>query len=177
MKARLFVAFALAFFLFTALAMPADAKKPVVGEMDLQFNLGWPGPQAEVPIWVGTVTIDGVDHGMAFFNIGTGKPFADQPNPDAVLFAGEIWTIYDKLGLVFDEDGVLTTFAPGDVLLSGQDQGTVTLSNATYRLNGSVEEANGDFSTWLDRKVHMNGDIEFYPSGAPHFAPGTFRLN
>jgi len=177
MKAKLLATIALILMLLTTLARPADAKEPLVGEMDLQFNLGWPGPQDEVPTWVGTITIDEVDYGMAFFNIGTGKPFAEQPNPDSVLFAGEIWVIYDDLELVFDENGVLTTFTPGDVALSGLDTGNVRLSNSKYRLKGTVDEANGMFADWLGRRVHMSGDIDFYPFGAPRFAPGTLRLN
>ncbi len=177
MKARLLSTLAVILMLMTALVVPADAKTPLVGEMDLQFNLGWPGPQAEVPTWVGTITIDGVVYGMAFFNVGTGKPFVEQPNAESVLFAGEIWAIYDKLDLVFNDTGALTTFEPGTILLSGHDTGNVTLANNEYRLNGTVEEARGVFADWIGRQVHMRGDVEFYPFGAPRFAPGTLRLN
>jgi hypothetical protein len=177
MKTKLFAALALIAILSTALVVPADAKKPLEGEMELQFNRGWSEPQTEVPIWVGTITIDEEEYGMAFFNVGTGKPFVGQPNPDHVIFAGEIWTIYEHLEFGFDENGVLATFEPGNVLLSGPDSGTVTLANNKYRLNGSVEEANGQFSFWLGHTVHMRGVVEFDADGAPRFAPGTFRLN
>ncbi len=49
-------------------------EKPLRGTMDLQFNLAWPGPQEDIPDWVGHITIDGDVYGMVFFNIGTGKP-------------------------------------------------------------------------------------------------------
>ncbi len=45
-------------------------------------------------------------------------------------------------------------------------------------MNGFVTETNEDFTEWLGRNVHMSGVIEWYLDlGAPHFAPGTFRIN
>jgi hypothetical protein len=44
-------------------------------------------------------------------------------------------------------------------------------------MNGNVEGAFGDFAGWEGRSVHMKGIIEWYPFGAPHYAPGTFRIN
>ena len=44
-------------------------------------------------------------------------------------------------------------------------------------MNGNVEEANGDFEQWIGRNVFMSGVIEWYPFGAPQYAPGTFRIN
>ena len=147
--------------------------------MDLQFNLAWPGPSTEVPDWVGTVTIDGAEYGMAFFNTGTGKPFDSQPD-GGVIFFEETWVIYESLDFVFeeiDEGFVLTDFEPGDVLLSGYDRGVVTLANGSYRMNGFVEEANDPVGHWLDRQVHMSGTVIFSGQGARLYAPGTFRLN
>jgi hypothetical protein len=158
---------------------PATAKTPLIGTMDLQFNLGSLEPGDEVPGWVGTVTIDGVDYGMAFFNLGTGKPFDSQPS-GGVIFFEETWVIYQDLHFVFEEvEGgfILTEFDPGDVLLSGYDRGVVTVANGTYRMNGFVEEANGPYTSWLGRQVHMSGTVIFSAQGAPNFAPGTFRLN
>ena len=67
--------------LLSTLSMPAaSARKPLRGTMDLEFNLLWPGPQqTDIPDWVGTITIDGAEYGMAFFAIGSGKAFDDVP--------------------------------------------------------------------------------------------------
>lgn len=159
----------------TGVAGPAEAKAPLIGTMDLQFNLAWPGPNEVVPDWVGTITIDGDEYGMAFFNTGTGKPFDEQP-ADNVFFE-ETWAIYETLDFSFTPDGFLDEFEPGDVVLSGYDRGISVLVNASYRMNGDVRVAEGEFAEWLGRHVHMSGDLVFYPFGAPQYAPGTFRIN
>jgi hypothetical protein len=179
MRLRLFSSILLALTITLGVAAPAIAKTPLVGTMDLQFNLAWPGPSEEVPDWVGTVTIDGVEYGMAFFNTGTGKPFESQPSGGVVFFE-ETWVIYQDLHFAFEEVDagfVLTEFEPGDVLLSGYDRGVVTLANGSYRMNGFVEEANGPYESWLGRQVHMSGTVIFSAQGAPNFAPGVFRLD
>lgn len=172
MRTKVATVLALIVMLSMSLVAAADAKKPLVGEMDLNFNLSWTEPGTEVPIWVGTVTIDDVAYGMAFFNIGSGKPFAANPSP-AVLFFGEIWEIYDAGTGVMDP----AAFERGDILLAGLDAGVVSFANSKYRMNGSVEVANGGFSTWAGRNVHMSGIIEFDTAGVPQFAPGEFRIN
>jgi len=48
------------------------AQQPLYGEMDLEFNLGWLGPSLTIPEWTGTVTIDGIPYGMAFFSTDSG---------------------------------------------------------------------------------------------------------
>lgn len=172
MKTKFAAVLGLIAFLAMALVAPANAKSPLTGEMDLGFNLGWTEPGTDVPIWVGTVTIDEADYGMAFFNIGTGKPFAEHPSA-SVSFFGEIWEIYDVDTGVMDP----AAFVRGDILMAGTDQGVVSFNNNKYRMNGSVEEAYGIFEMWAGRRVHMSGTVEFYPFGAPQFAPGTFRVN
>lgn len=112
---------------------------------------------------------------MAFFAIGTGKPFETDPAGNASFF-GEIWRIYDGLNYEF-VDGVLTTFEPGPVVLWGYDTGLTNLANSRYHMNGNAEEAAFLFEEWVGRSVHMNGVIEGYDFDAPHFAPGTFRIN
>ncbi len=172
---KLSTLFGLVAVLLMAVALPADARQPLRGDMDLQFNLGWPGPSETVPDWVGTITIDGDEYGMAFFNTGTGKPFDEQP-ADNVFFE-ETWAIYDTLEFSFDGDGILETFMPGDVVLSGYDRGITTVANSKYHMNGDVRVAEGPFTDWLGRSVHMSGIIEWYDFGAPQYAPGTFRIN
>jgi len=153
-----------------------NAKKPLIGTMDLQFNLAWPGPQAEIPDWIGTITIDGEEYGMAFFAIGSGKPFVTDPST-SVHFFEEIYVIYFDLYFTFNLDGTLGDFEPGDIALWGYDVGITNMINSKYHMNGNVEEANGIFSQWLGRNVFMSGVIEWYPFGAPQYAPGTFRIN
>ncbi|MEA3509946.1 MAG: hypothetical protein U9R51_00785 [Actinomycetota bacterium] len=175
MRRKLSVVLVMIVVLSLAAIAPVNAKAPLVGEMDLEFNLAWPGPQDVVPDWVGTVTFDGDEFGIAFFLLGTGKPFEVDP-PGQAGFFGEIWRIYDGLDYEL-VDGVLTVFEPGPVVMWGYDTGMVSLKNSKYHMNGSVEYAGHDFEEWLGRSVHMGGVIEWYDFGAPQFAPGTFRLN
>jgi len=65
----------------------------------------------------------------------------------------------------------------GDVLMWGDDEGVVGLANSKYRMNGRVQAAYDYFAAWQGRNVHMSGMTEWYPFGAPHFAPGVLRIN
>ncbi|MFX1507052.1 MAG: hypothetical protein ACFFDC_13235 [Promethearchaeota archaeon] len=178
MKKKLSVLVLSVFILMLLPAMSGSAKKPLVGTMSLEYNLLWPGYQAEIPDWIGTITLDtdgdGIneEYGMVFFCIGTGKPF-DTDVRGNVVFFGEIWVIYDWVTFDFSNED----FEHGDVVLLGTDEGTVSLKNSKYRMNGVVTETNDECSKWLGRSVHMKGIIEWYDFGAPHYAPGTFRIN
>ncbi len=177
MKGKLSVVFLLAVALSAAWVVPASAKAPLVGQMDLQFNKAWPGPQADIPDWVGTITIDGEEYGMAFFALGSGKPFESDPST-SVHFFEEIWTIYDELDFEFDEEtSALTRFEPGNVVLSGPDYGISNLVNLKYHMNGSVDEAAGPFAEWLGRNVHISGVLKGFPGEVEWYAPGVFRIN
>lgn len=177
MRPKLSFVLAIVVVLFLGTTAPLNAKSPVTGEMDLQFNLAWPGPQTDIPDWVGTLTIDGDEYGMAFFLIGTGKPFAGDHVTGNASFFGEIWRVYDGIDLGFDEFGNLAEFSPGPIILWGYDAGMVSLANSKYHMNGSVEYAAEAFAGWLGRSVHMSGVIEWYDFGAPQYAPGVFRVN
>lgn len=179
-----------AFSLALVTVAPVQAKKPLIGTLDLQFNLAWPGPQDEIPDWVGGITIDGDGDGiaelydMAFFAIGSGKAFVTPPyRGDTVHFFEEIYVI-GEINYEFDESGVLVAFEIVTVLLWGYDVGITNLQNSKYHMNGNVEEANGVFEGCAGRNVHMSGIIEWQivetPEGpvvAPLHAPGTFRIN
>jgi hypothetical protein len=166
------------------LVVPVQAVKPLVGTMDLEFNLSWPGPQADIPDWAGNITLNGDEYRMLFFAIGSGKAFVEDPGK--VHFFEEIWAIYDTS---FDLTSLLPSDDPGDwahwlpsnappeLVLWGYDAGVVALQNSKYHMNGNVEEAYGDFAIWQGRNVHMSGDIVWYEFGAPHYAPGAFRIN
>lgn len=187
---RLIVLLALAFIVALVPAGTAQAKKPLIGTMDLEFNLGWPEPQDVKPDWVGTITIDGKEYGMLFFAIGSGKAFNDNLK-GKVHFFEEIWAIYDTdfdfTSLLpsnnpADWDYWLPSNNPAELVLWGYDVGQTNTQNNNYHMNGNVEVAIGDFAGWQGRNVHMSGEIIWYDSsspyyGAPHYAPGTFRVN
>jgi len=169
---RAITALAVLAVLVVAAATPATSAveaRDVRASMDLQFNLGWPGYQDQTPDWVGTVTIHGEEYGMAFFLLG-------QAAGTTRAFFYEKWEIYEDLDFAFDDTGVLTTFTPGDVLLSGHDSGFVRIANSRYHMTGTIEEANGDFATYAGRIVFIRGLIEWYAPGVPQYAPGIFRI-
>ena len=189
---RLIVLLALAFIVALVPAGTAQAKKPLIGTMDLEFNLGWPEPQDVIPDWVGTITIDGTEYGMLFFAIGSGKAFDDNLK-GKVHFFEEIWAIYDTdfdftslLPSTDSDDWAywLPSAEPAELVLWGYDVGQTNIQNSNYHMNGNVEEAFGIFADWEGRNVHMSGVIEWQivdtPEGpvvAPHYAPGTLRIN
>ncbi|MFX1482820.1 MAG: hypothetical protein ACFFCP_06475 [Promethearchaeota archaeon] len=172
------LAIVVAFTVALVSAAPVGAVEPLYGTMDLQFNLGWPGPQDQVPDWVGNITIDGNLYDMAFFAIGSGKSFVTDPANlrGRIHFFEEIWII-GYFEYAFDENGVLTAFDPSTILMQGNDKGQTNVQTSNYHMSGNVEVANGCFSMWKGRSVHMSGEIEWYPFGAPFAAPGELRLN
>ncbi len=173
---------------FTLALLPAgtvQAKKPLIGAMDLEFNTAWPGPQDEIPDWVGTITIDGEEYGMLFFAIGSGKSFDDNLK-GKVHFFEEIWAIYDTdfdfttlipSSSATDWEDWLPTNYPDELVLWGYDKGQTNIRTSKYHMTGNVEEAFEEFSMWEGRNVYMSGEIIWYESGGPHYAPGTLRIN
>ncbi|MFW9965060.1 MAG: hypothetical protein ACFFCX_15930 [Candidatus Sifarchaeia archaeon] len=185
---KLYVAlilFALSLTLVTA--TPVEAKKHLIGSMDLEYNVLWPGPQTDIPDWVGTITFEGdsTEYGMAFFAFGSGKPFGAKQTGMAFFFA-EIWKIYDWVELItyIDDDGnVFQRVEYGEILMWGYDYGVTNLANSKYHMNGDVRSDNL-YGKYAGRNVHMSGIIEWQvletPDGsvvAPYKAPGTFRIN
>lgn len=132
----------------------------------------WPGPQTDIPDWVGTITIHGSEYGMAFFCFGSGKAFDDFLKGE-VHFFEEIWVIYDWMTFDFETQEL----EYGEILLLGYDFGQTNIANSRYRMNGVVEEAFGDFAAWQGYTVHMSGEIIWSGPGVPHYAPGIFRIN
>lgn len=153
----------------------AQTNESVRGTITLDRNLSWPGPQTSTPDWIGFVNINGVQYGMAFFHITTGKPFTNGAKGTAKFF-GEIWTIYDTISYQLN-NGKLVSWTHGTILLNGTDSGVVTTSNTLYRMNGEINYAIGNFAMYLGYQVHMSGHIVFYPSGAPEAAPGVFQID
>ena len=178
MKRKLSVVLVMVVVLSLIIAAPAGAKKPqsaLTGDMELYFNLGF-GQATACPdiVWAGTVELNDVLYGMAFFPTG-------EKNVGKVHHFWEDWKIYDT---PFDfTGGVLTECTPGAVVLAGNDSG-VSSPNDTYRMNGVVDEAFDPFEEWDGRRVHMSGVITWQvlstPDGdvvVPETGPGTFRLN
>ena len=149
----------LAFTLALFLVPPVLAKKPLIGTMELDRNPAWyPGAKTLVPDWVGTVTIDGDEYYMEFYNLETSVS-----NPGKDGHFDEIWWI--------------KVTATGPTVLKGTDSGVVSVANSKYRMNGIVTETNTAFAEWLGRQVHMSGVIEWTDEGNPSAAPGEFRIN
>jgi len=176
MRKRFILLLALLMVLSVAVALPATAKEPLSGDVELYFNLGYDQATAPCPdiTWAGTVELDGVTYGMAFFP-------TDAKDVGKTHHFVEDWEIYDA-PYEF-EGGVLTECIPGGIVLAGTDSG-VTSPNSKYRMNGTVDEAFAPFAEWADRKVHMSGDITWeeivLPDEVilvPATAPGTFRIN
>ena len=176
---------ALMFLLTFVSIVPALAKNPLYCEMDLEFNLGWPGYQTEIPDWVGSITIDGTEYGMLFFAFWTGKPF-DEPAHGSAFFFGEIWAIYEmgdeEFPVIPNEKAAdwakwLPANDPEELVMWGYDEGITNMANTKYHMNGNVEYAIAKFAEWEGRNVHMSGIIIWYDFGAPQYAPGIFRIN
>jgi hypothetical protein len=170
MRKRFILLLAMLMVLSVAVALPATAKEPLSGDMELYFNLGFGNPDAPCPdiTWAGTVELDGVTYGMAFYPTGA-------KDVGKTHHFVEDWEIYDAPYEFMG--GVLTECSPGDIVLSGTVAG-VTSPNSKYRMNGTVGEAFAPFAEWTGRNVHMSGDITWAEIiVVPATAPGVFRIN
>lgn len=177
MKKQIFYFGLVTLVLILGITSAQTSNSAVRGTIALDRNLTWPGrSQTTIPDWIGNVTINGVVYGMAFFQVSTGKPFDSGAQGNAKFF-GEIWTIYDSISYHFIAPGNLVSWTPGTVLLNGTDSGNLATTNFLYRMNGVINYAHGVFQMYLGHQVHMNGQILFYPFGAPSAAPGTFQID
>jgi hypothetical protein len=187
MRKRLSLALSLIVVLALLMVAPVSADPPMRGTMDLTFNLGPPdgSPPAQCPeiAWLGTIAFGDEVYDMAFIPVGTGKPFDEDPST-SIHFFEEIWIIYElgtfdyKFTTMPDGVDILTTCDDelAVPVLSGHDSGTTSIKASRYRMKGEVDFAAGDFAGLEGHKVHMSGTVEWYPFGAPHFAPGDFRV-
>ena len=151
-----------------AAPVSAGPDKPISGEMELHFNLGFGNEVAPCPVsaraWA--VPLDGITHGIAFFPTG-------EKNVGKVHHFTEVWEVYDP---PFDfMGGLLTECSPGEIVLSGTDAG-VSSPNSKYRMNGTVEEAFAAFAQWDGRRVHMSGDITWQDIDVPNPDPDVGGL-
>ena len=176
-----------------ASAAPAAADEPLGGSMDLTLNLYAAATgDYSAPIWVGTVDLgDGDVRGIAFFHLGSGKPYGEDHATGTAAHFGERWVLYADpgpiLALTATEPVSVTLggFAPGEMLMWGYDAGVGNFfSNSRYRMGGSVEYVNPaypGYAGWEARRVHMSGTIFYWEEGAlagvPRCSPGTFRVN
>ena len=72
MKRKLSIVLTIVMALTVLSVAPASAKAPLVGDMELEFNLevGADGGSFPAIAWVGTVNLDRDVYGIAFFPIG-----------------------------------------------------------------------------------------------------------
>lgn len=145
--------------LAVVIAPPVSAKEPLRGDqvMVLNQDLGtgefglYGCPKIS---WFGTIDFDpgepGGEYGMALYPM-PGRLTGD----GAILHYEEGWKVWTG---AFDVvNGVLLDCEPGEYVLSGTDRGVGSFVGGKFRSNGTVDEAHGDFSEWLGRKVHQNG--------------------
>ena len=119
------------------------------GTMDLTFH---PENLPDGPIWIGTISGD-INGDMSFINTGG-------------AYRGSSEHFWEKW---------LITGTGGN-MLAGTDKGVVVYANLTYRMNGEVTEATGDWAYLLGRPIHASGVLEFDAEGNLVAAPGTFQI-
>ena len=183
MRKKLSVLFLVVSILVLLPVLSVNAKKPLIGHMELslvlditQIPYSYPPPDPENPYlvtWEGKITFE-AEYYMRFFLVGTVKP--GNPETGKAMHFGEIWEIWTADP---DEGGL--------PILLGTDEGLTNVEKDLtwkYRMNGIVKGAFDQggypkFSTWAGRNVHMSGTIEWLgePLAIRSEAPGTFRIN
>jgi hypothetical protein len=196
MRRNLLIILALVVVVLLVVAAPVGAEKPtptLEGEMD-PLDLVVPPPDSPPPLctedlrdeepklclcgegtefrglyaWEGTITFPEEAYTIVFINLGTAR---ENPSGVASPF-DEIWAIYEG-EVVTEDDWCPST---DHATIWGYDSGVSNLNNFTYRMNGHVEAATGDFEGWEGRSVHMSGTFSFADAPTLH-APGELRLN
>ena len=157
-----------------AVAPAATAQDKVTGDFDLAWNDCWTGPTDEVPDWVGTIDLDGNEYDMVFFNLGDGRPPA-QELPEGQGAFIEIWGVYDGLELAYDGECAQTAFE-GDLVMWGHDAGISDMDAQAYTMTGTVVEAFGDYADLAGSPAQMSGTFTLTDDGAPLTAPGTLEI-
>ena len=175
MRRRLTLVLVMLVALSLAVAAPASAKKPLRATTVHDF-MGGDGIVRVVPVpqllgWQGTIAggIEGciewwidLDPGI----VATGQ----------VTHYNE--TVEVHAGGCPDEAGP----AMGEVILAADGHGTTTVRHmkySTWRANGTVTVAEGEYESWLGRKVHESGSFEWDEDDPPNPLKGTsdFRIN
>jgi len=128
------------------------AKPHLTGTTYCDFTNVWPY------LWVGTITIDGVEYDLRFKSLG------DPPSPPRAS--------------QFEEEFEISNDEFATLLLQGPNAGVLNFGNSKFVANGNVEIANDPFGMWQDRNVHISGTVfwDIY-SGLPDYCTGTFRIN
>lgn len=179
---RLLMLLATSLFILGGIASPAGAARchPAIGGIDVQFNVGvilGTGAAPDVS-YIGDITFDDQTHVLVWYPLTNPAPAQGQ-----LIFAEEIWAIYESVNYEFDDvTGVLTIFETGPLLLAGSDvafgtpsgqvrgRGPVTDAPATDGPLGCVTVGSSVFwtGTWDPPEVgpgtHFIGKFRVFPT-------------
>jgi hypothetical protein len=100
-------------------AAPAGASihKPIRGHVDMTLNLGvFQDGAAKDVSWHGTLRVRGTDYPMVYY------AGLLEPNGEWVYWEDR-YVIFDTLHKVVDENGIITEFEPGEVILEVHERG------------------------------------------------------
>ena len=87
----------------------------------------------------------------------------------SVTYTGSV-AHYDDRCVILDEDG--------NMLLEVLESGSTTYRDGMdpiWRTNGVVTDASGDYTDWIGRQTHADGDAKLQET--PPCGMGTFRVN
>ena len=135
-----------------------------------------PGAQFEFPYlqgWAGTFTEGPFPGGSTiewWFDVTTWTAWDELTDPTAPPLPNA--SQYTMIVRIYDSANPETR----TLLLETLEHGTTTLANTTWRANGVVTEAYGDFSGWVGRSVHERGEFIMGPEG-PVSGTSSFRIN
>ncbi len=120
MRRKLITVLAAVAILASLVAVPAGASihRPIRGHVDMTLNLGYvlqEGAAQEVS-WHGTVRFRGTDYPMVYYGDLL------EVNGDYVYWEDR-YVILDTLHKVVDENGIITEFDPGEVILEVVERG------------------------------------------------------
>lgn len=166
MNRRSTIVFVMAVILSLLVVVPVNAKQPLGGWIDADFNLGFGDAETPCPeiTWVGNIDIDGVLYGFAW------TPTSPLKEAGVSIHYTEKWMIYES---PFEYDGGVFEECDVAVAVWGYDAGAASPVNAIG--NGSVEWVNpdGPFDVMLlGRNVHWSGSL-----ASPIEFSGMFRIN
>lgn len=168
MKSKLATVLVMVVILSLVMVVPVNAKQPLRGWVDVDFNLGFGDPGTACPeiTWVGNIDIDGVSYGFAW------TPTSPLRETGGAIHYTDNWMIYES---PFEYDGGVFEECDVGIALWGNDAGAASNANGHAVANGTVEWVNpdGPFDEMLTgRNIHWSG----YEGGPTEFS-GMFRIN
>ncbi len=167
-KKKVLAFFAILGMVIVGLAIPANARGRLRGDMELTFNagIGVPtNPTADVS-WVGPVDFNGDVYDLVFFPEGQPTPIGD----GGWFYFADDWGLFAPGTVSVGDDGVVADFDRGAAIVEGHDRGFLTPKGTGFAF-GRIDAVNGGIDPYdrfdadaVGHRIYWKGAFGATPS-------------